>query len=148
MRSRRERNLERLSEMLDRIIEKLDELPKVFAAEEELAKHFDLSEPDTKNEVFQKTVSLLGTIKTTALIAQTVLIQTSLSQPSIDSSASKSKKYSATVSIACLPQENGRWVATAYMGFAESVLAYGDTQKQSIAAALRALAKILDSEEN
>ena len=147
MRSPKDKRFERLAEILDRIIEKLDELPQVFAAEEELAQHFDLSDPSTKDEVFRRTVSLLGTLKSSALIAQTVLIQSSLPDSLAPVSSPKNNKYATTVRITCLPQENSRWVATAFIGLSDSILAYGETKEQAIAHALRAIANRLEREQ-
>jgi hypothetical protein len=55
-------------------------------------------------------------------------------------------RYSTTIHINCLPQENGRWVATAtMMGLSEDTLGYGETKERAVAEVIRAIAPLFEA---
>jgi hypothetical protein len=145
---KKEKALTNLVATLDKIAQDLDKLPTVFAREQEFAQQFDLYDPHTKDELFRSTVSSLRTLKMNISIAKltrTNYSSLSLLQPFGTNLAHKTK-YATTIHINCLPQENGRWVATAsMMGLYRETLGYGETKEKAVAEAVKAIAPIFEA---
>jgi hypothetical protein len=58
-------------------------------------------------------------------------------------------RYSTTIHINCLPQENGRWVATAtVIGLERDTLGYGETKERAVVEAIEAIASLFEEREN
>jgi hypothetical protein len=134
---------------LDKIARDLEKLPPVFVREETFACQFDLYDTNTKEELFKNTIGCLRTLKMSMSIARmtrTNYASLSLLQP-FPTNITRKNRYTATIHINCLPQENGRWVATAtVMGLDRDTLGYGDTKESAVAQAIEAIVPLFEAQ--